>query len=100
MRFDTPIFFQRLISGKYDATTGDYLPDSAEEFQRWASVTDSGEKTLLLVYGEIRQGCKTIRLLTPYKEPFDRIRIGVKFYKVDSRRTLRKMQVFVVSEVQ
>jgi hypothetical protein len=35
-----------------------------------------------------------------YTEPFDRIRIGEKFYKVDKVRQLRTKQTFIISEVQ
>lgn len=104
MRFDTPIYFQRIVPGKYDATTGNYGADAITEVQKYASVTHSGTETLQLVYGELRQGSLTIRLQSHYSAPFDRIRIGeeehAKYYRVDMERKLRNMQVFVVSEVQ
>lgn len=97
MRFDTPIFFQRLTPGEYDETTGNYAEDTAIEIKRYASVTDSGVDTLKLVYDGIKQGSLTIRLQRPYKEPFDSIRIGDKVYHVDFSR---QQKAFVVSEVQ
>ncbi len=97
MRYDKPIFFQRVQPGEYDAATGNYGADTVTEVQKRASVTDSGVETLKLIYGDLKQGSKTIRLQRPYTEPFDRIRIDNKIYKVDFARFQRN---FVVSEVQ
>lgn len=99
MRFDTPVYFQR-IKSEYVAATGNYGISLLEEDMRRASVTDSGAQTLMLVYGALKQGSLTIRLQRPYDKPFDRIRIGGKFYQVDRPRKLRLKQTFVVSEVQ
>lgn len=99
MRFDTPVYFQRITSD-YDASTGNYGVSILAEEMRRASVTDSGAQTLMLVYGELKQGSLTIRLQRPYDKPFNRIRIGEKFYHVDMKRNLRMKQAFVVSEVQ
>ena len=99
MRFDTPIYFQT-IKSKYDASTGDYGIELDKEIKQYASITNAGDDTLRLIYGELKQGCLTIRLQMPYIEPFDRIRIGEKFYKVDRVRELRTKQTFIVSEVQ
>lgn len=100
MRMDTPVFFQRIQPGAYDPNTGNYGADSIVEQERFASVTSTGINTLHLVYGEVKQGSLTVRLQTRYAEPFDRIRIGEKFYRVDMERPLRTKHVFVVSEVQ
>ena len=99
MRYDTPVFFQRVQPGEYDQKTGDYGPDTITETKKYASVTSSGVNTLQLVYGEIRQGSLVVRLQQHYKEPFDRIRIGEKLYKADLSRPLRNGHTFVVSEV-
>ena len=100
MRYDKPIFFQSITPGEYDASTGNHGEDTVTEMKRYASVTDSGIETLKLVYGELRQGCLTIRLLNHYTEPFDRIRVGRRLYRVDLSRKLRNGHTFVVSEVQ
>lgn len=99
MRFDTPIYFQR-ISNEYEPTTGDYSADTVTEAKRFASVTNTGTDTLTLVYGELKQCSLTIRLQGHYSEPFDRIRIGDKVYRVDRTRRLRTKETFIVSEVQ
>lgn len=100
MRFDTPIFFQSVTQGKYDSSTGNYEPDTVEEEQCWASVTDSRTETVKMLYGEMKQGCLTVRLQNVYRKPFDKIRIGDKLYRVDFTRILRTKHIFVVSEVK
>lgn len=100
MRYDKPIYFQRVTPGEYNESTGNYGDDTVEEVKRYADVTDAGAETLNLIYGEIRQGIYTIRLQAHYNEPFDNIRIGQKTYRSDFERKLRRGHVFVVSEVQ
>lgn len=100
MRFDTPIFFQVVQPGEYDAVTGNYGADVVRETKRYASVTNSSIETLNLIYGELKQGSLTILIQGRYTEPFDRIRVGKKNYQVDMTREPRNMQAFVVSEAQ
>ena len=100
MRYDKPIFFQRITPGEYNASTGDYGEDVVVEVSKYASVTSSGATTLKLVYGGIKQGSMTVRLQAHHTEPFDLIRIDGKRYRVDMERKLRNAHVFVVSEVQ
>lgn len=100
MRFDTPVYFQKITPGAYDPKTGNYGADEIAEVKRYASVTNTGEDTLNLVYGEIRQGVVTVRLQTHYSEPFDRLRIGDKVYRCDRARPLRLKFTLVCSEVQ
>ena len=100
MRYDTPIYFQQIKAGAFNENTGDYAADMVTEVVKYASVTDSSTQTINLVYGELKQGSKTIRLLNHFNLPFNRIRISDKVYRVDMQRKLRTKQVFVVSEVQ
>lgn len=100
MRYDTPVYFQKITPGEYDPDTGDTAEDSVEETERFASVYGTGAEMLNLVYGQIRQDSLTIQLQTQYKAPFDRIRVGDTVYKVDTVQNLRVKQYFVVSEVQ
>ena len=97
MRYDKPIFFQSITPGEYDPTTGNYGEDTVTEDLKRASVTDTGTETMMLIYGEIKQGSLTVRLQRPYTKPFDKIRVKDKAYRVDRSRWQR---VFVVSEVQ
>lgn len=100
MRFDTPVYFQTIKAGEYDASTGNYGEDIVTEEMRYASVTETGIETLNIMYGEIKQGVKTVRLQNFYDQPFDRLRIGNKVYRVDRARPLRLKYTLVVSEVQ
>ena len=100
MRYDTPIYFQLSKPGAYNPDTGNYEPDTIKETQQLASVTNSGTETLNLVYGELKQGSLTIRLQNHYNEPFSRIRIGEKIYRVDMARKLKTKHSFIVSEAQ
>lgn len=100
MRYDTPVYFQKITSGEYDPKTGNYADDIVVETLRYASVMNTGEGRLKLVYDGPKQGSLTIQLQTHYPEPFDRIRVGKKIYRVDYSRKLRTKHVFVVSEVQ
>lgn len=100
MRFDTPIYFQKYTEGAYDVTTGNYADTDPEEVMYYADVTDTGLNMLHIVYGDLKQGSKTIRIQNSYTDDFDRIRIGEKVYRVDFSRKLRTKQTFVVSEVQ
>lgn len=100
MRFDTPVYFQTIKAGEYDASTGNYGEDIVTEEMRMADVTETGIETLNIMYGEIKQGVKTVRLQNFYDQPFDRLRIGNKVYRVDRARPLRLKYTLVVSEVQ
>lgn len=100
MRYDTPVFFVKETPAEYDAVTGNYVEKAPTETKVYASVTDTGAQTLNLVYGELKQGSLTIRLQYHFSTPFDRIRVGEKYYRKDMERKLRTKQIFVVSEVQ
>lgn len=101
MRYDTPIYFQTVVEkGKYNSSTGNYEPDTVTEAKALSSVTDSKTETVKMVYGELKQGCLTVRLQNIYRKPFDKIRIGDKLYREDFSRKLRTKHIFVVSEVQ
>lgn len=100
MRYDTPVYFQQVTTGEYDPKTGNYADDTVAETLRYASVMNTGEEKLKLVYDGPKQGSLTIQIQNHYTEPFDRIRVGEKVYCVDFSRELRMKHIFVVSEVQ
>ena len=100
MRYDTPVYFQKVTSGAYDPKTGNYADDTVAEALRYASVMNTGEEKLKLVYDGPKQGSLTVQLQTHYTEPFDRIRVADTVYGVDYSRKLRTKHVFVVSEAQ
>lgn len=99
MRYDTPIFFRRVLPGEYDSKTGNYAADQVTEVRKMASVMDTRAEIMRIVYGGIRQGSVTVQLQNHYQKPFDRIRIGNTTYKVDYTRKLRVKQTFILSEV-
>ena len=100
MRFDTPVYMQRTVHGKYDPKTGDYEDGRTEETCVYADVNSTGTEMMKLVYGDIRQGSLIIRLQNHYEKPFDCIRVGDRRYCVDLDRKLRTKHTFIVSEVQ
>lgn len=100
MRYDTPIYFQKISQGDYDASTGNYGVDIVKETERLADISGVDTNALSLIYGNIKQDAVVIRLQNHYNEPFDRIRIGKKVFCVDFSRKLHTKHVFVASEVQ
>ncbi|MGI6040970.1 MAG: hypothetical protein ACOYBH_01940 [Candidatus Alectryocaccobium sp.] len=100
MRFDTPIYFQKAVSGAYNPLTGDYDADTIEETEVHASVNDTGMATMNIVYGAIRQGSITARIQGKYEKPFDHIRIADKRYRVDNVIRFSKLEAYILSEVQ
>lgn len=99
MRFDTPVYFQKIETVPDPEIKGNYVDNVVSEEKRYASVTETGIETLNLIYGEIKQGVKTVRLQNYYDKPFDRLRIGNKVYRVDRARPLRLKYTLIVSEV-
>lgn len=97
MRYDTPVYFQRVIAGAYNEETGNYEESGLAVEKRYADVTETRTETLQLVYGQIKQASLTIRLQNAIYSPIDSIKIGEKEYRVDWSRGNR---VFIVSEVQ
>lgn len=55
MRYDTPIYFQKLTPGEYDPATGNYGEDAISEDMKSASVMDTGTNTMMLVYSGIKE---------------------------------------------
>lgn len=100
MRFDTRIYFQKIIEGELDDSTGDYLPDTVIEAKAYANVTDAGKDTKNIVYGAIKQGARIVRIQGSYDKAFDYIRINNKRYRVDESISGYLKQTFIVSEVQ
>ena len=99
MRYDKEVFFERITPGTYDESTGDYGEDSVVSERRLASVYDTRQETMQIVYGGVKRGTLTVHLQNHYDKTFDRIRIGNTAYQVDYRRRLRVKESFVVSEV-
>ena len=99
MRYDTTVYFQRAGTRTYNPETGKYERGDPVETSRLASVMDTQTETMNLVYGEIRQGSRTIHVQNRYDGPLERVRIGEQLYRVDFRREFGTKQSFVLSEV-
>lgn len=97
MRYDTPIYFQKVLSGAYDPETGNYQEDQVTEEQRLASVACTSIDTMQIVYGGIHQGSVTVHLQNHYEKPYDRIRIGDKVYRVEVKKNLRTKQILILT---
>ena len=107
MRYDTPIYFQHNLEPVYDATTGDWTTGSLVETCAYASVANTGEQMVSLVYGQGAKGgfsvcvdSLTAHIQNHYDAAFETIRIGTRVYKVDKRFRLKTKEAFVLSEVQ
>lgn len=99
MRYDRQIYFVADGKPAYNAATGDYDSPEPTKTPRMASIMDTKEQTMQLVYGGLKQGSLTIHLQNHYNAPFDRIVFGGRRYRVDASRKLRVKHVFIVSEV-
>ena len=62
MRYDKPIYFQRMVQGSYNEQTGNYDDDSIVEDMVMASVMDTQTQTMMQIYGQIRQGSLTCHI--------------------------------------
>ena len=98
MRFDTPITFIK-YSESYNATTGDYTTTISSQSVRYASVSNTTERMMTLVYGGVRQDSITARIQNHFTGDFDEIMSGGKAYRVDYRNPKRVKDVFVLSRV-
>ena len=50
------------------------------------------------IYGNLKQGAITVRIVGKYDKEFDYIQVGDKKYNVDAFRTFRNDQSFNLSE--
>ena len=96
MRYNKPVYFQRLTPDKYDTETGDYVENEPLEDKKFADVTDAGMNTQQIVYGTLKKGSIVVRLQQPYIKPFDYIRFAEKRYKADF---IRGGRAFICHEV-
>lgn len=99
MRYDTPVFFQKISGREYDENTGDYSDGNVEETRKFANVHNTYVETMQLIYGGIKKGSYTVHLQNHYVKPFDFIRIGDKRCEVSYRRKLRTKDIYIVLEV-
>jgi hypothetical protein len=102
MRYDRKVWFVNESESVYDEATGDYTDPVVERIFRLANITTTGEQSMVMLYGKIRQGAYTVRVQNGLEAPYQHIEvdsIGNK-YLVDSKKQLRNDLVLKVSESQ
>ena len=98
MRYATPIYFVKETEPVYDYETGDYIDGEPIKDELWANVSDTGTERMQLIYGDLKQGAITVRIVGKYDKEFDYIEVEGKKYNVDAFRTFRNDQAFNLSE--
>ena len=98
MRYDQRIYFVKEGEDEYDYATGDYIATEPIKHKSWANVSDTGTERMRLIYGALKQGAITARIVGKYDKEFDYIQVGDKKYNVDAFRTFRNDQSFNLSE--
>ena len=98
MRYDTRIYFVKEGEDVYDYDTGDYITTEPTKEEAWANVSDTGTERMRLIYGNLKQGAITVRIVGKYDKEFDYIEVKGKKYNVDAFRTFRNDQAFNLSE--
>ena len=98
MRYDQRVYFVKEGEDAYDYATGHYVTTEPIKHEMWANVSDTGTDRMQLVYGALKQGAITVRIVGKYDKEFDYIQVGDKKYNVDAFRTFRNDQSFNLSE--
>lgn len=98
MRFDTPVNF-RVVESVYDPNTGNYTDTVTSEAIHYASVDNTTERMMTLVYGGVMQDSITARFQNHIEDNYTDIVIKGKAYKVDYIAPKRVKDVFVLSRV-
>lgn len=100
MRYDKLINFCSIDGETYNNQTGDYEGGTLSEVPVFASVMDTSEEAMRIVYGKLKQGSLTIQIQNHFDEYYEYIEVDDKKYTVDYTRRFRTKQIFIVSEVQ
>lgn len=98
MRFDTPVRFV-VKESVYDASSGNYTSSVVSEVTHYASVDNTTERMMTLVYGGAMQDSITARFQNHITDSFTDIVINEKAYKVDYIAPKRVKDVFVLHRV-
>lgn len=105
MRYDTRVTFIVETGEYYDPNLGEYVGGSTDEKPLFANVTDLGTDRSKVLFGDIKQGAKVIRLLRPYTKKWDYVLIYNKLtketqkFEIITERNLRLKNTFIVQEV-
>lgn len=105
MRYDTKVTFVVEKDEYYDPVLGEYVDGTKEETNLRANVTDLGTDRSKVLFGDIKQGAKVVRLLRPYTKKWDYVLIYNKLtketekFEIVTERNLRSKNTFIVQEV-
>ena len=105
MRYDTKVTFVIEKDSYYDPELGEHVEPTLDEKIKLANVTDLGTDRSKVLFGDIKQGAKVIRLLRPYTQKWDYVLIYNKLtketqkFEIVTERNLRLKNTFVVREV-
>lgn len=99
MRYDTLVNFVKQTA-PIRLPNGDYSDEEATLTPVWANVSDLGEERVALIFGDVKQKAKVVRLQNQYIESFDFIEIDGIRYKDTRPKHFRHESVFYVGEVQ
>lgn len=105
MRYDTKVTFVVEKDEYYDPVLGEYVGGTKEETNLRANVTDLGTDRSKVLFGDIKQGAKVIRLLRPYTKEWDyvlifnKLRSKTEKFEIITERNLRLKNTFIVQEV-
>lgn len=105
MRYDTEVTFIIEKGGYYDPELGEHVEPILEETIKLANVTDLGTNRSKVLFGDIKQGAKVIRLLRPYTKEWDyvlifnKLRSKTEKFEIITERNLRLKNTFIVQEV-
>lgn len=98
MRFVTPVKFVKM-EDVYDESTGNHTTSVVNEVTHYASVDNTTERMMTLVYGGVMQDSITARFQNHITDDFDNIVIDGKAYKVDYIAPKRVKDVYVLHRV-
>ncbi len=99
MRYDKKIIFVIETGGKYDPDSGEHIEPTRDMVEKMANITDLGTERSKVLFGDVKQGAKVVRLMRPYLKDWDYAFINDVKYKIVTSRELRLKKTFIIQEV-
>lgn len=99
MRYDKKIIFVVENGGGYDPEIGEHVEPIVHQTVKMANITDLGTERSKVLFGDIKQGAKVVRLMRPYLKNWDHAFINDVKYKIVTSRELRLKNTFIIQEV-
>lgn len=98
MRYNTPVFFVKEESKRYDPDAGEWLGGSIDRRKKYANVTHMGAERQQVAFGDVRADRFIVRLQRAYTKAYDCIEFDGKRYSVDVERCPSDKRSLVVAE--